>query len=389
MSERLPFTSETVPGAGAGPHSGPVPASGAASCDHAHEGARSWGGERLSRPTAPDLTATRRDTLTRRVRWIVVATITYNVIEAVVALVAGAAASSSALIAFGLDSVVEVLSAAAVAWQFSARTHALREQRERHAMRLIGVSFIGLAAMVTIDSLRSLFGGEEAQHSGVGIALAAVSLAIMPALSWFERRTGRELGSASAVADSKQTLLCTYLSAVLLVGLLLNSAVGWSWADPIAALVIAGIAVREGVQAWRGDGCCSPAELLADPGHTATGAHGCCESTPRTPRQNPPPMTTAAPLPIPPRRACGRGGGTPPPRNVRLPPRRRRTTVPRPVPRPGPAPGSGSPSSAVVARARAAPLLPIAAPEREAELDGTTRARHEIRPRTGVTSGVP
>nr|WP_245867250.1 cation transporter [Serinibacter salmoneus] len=242
----------------------------------------------MSRPTAPDLTATRRDTLTRRVRWIVVATITYNVIEAVVALVAGAAASSSALIAFGLDSVVEVLSAAAVAWQFSARTHALREQRERHAMRLIGVSFIGLAAMVTIDSLRSLFGGEEAQHSGVGIALAAVSLAIMPALSWFERRTGRELGSASAVADSKQTLLCTYLSAVLLVGLLLNSAVGWSWADPIAALVIAGIAVREGVQAWRGDGCCSPAELLADPGHTATGAHGCCESTPADAAAEPP-----------------------------------------------------------------------------------------------------
>jgi divalent metal cation (Fe/Co/Zn/Cd) transporter len=109
---------------------------------------------------------------------------------------------------------------------------------------------------VSVDAVRSLLGVGEAQHSTVGIALAAASLAVMPVLSWAQRRAGRELGSLSAVADSKQTLLCTYLSAVLLVGLLLNSTLGWSWADPIAALVIAVIAVREGVDAWKGDTCC-------------------------------------------------------------------------------------------------------------------------------------
>ena len=158
----------------------------------------------------------RRAVLRRRVRLIVGVTIGYNVVEAVVALVAGGIASSTALIAFGLDSVVEVLSAAAVAWQFAAADH---ERRERVAMRLIAVSFFGLAAFVGFDAIGSLLGRESAEHSPVGIVLAAVSLLVMPFLSWFERRTGRELGSRSAVADSKQTLLCTYLSAVLLAGL--------------------------------------------------------------------------------------------------------------------------------------------------------------------------
>jgi Cation efflux family len=120
--------------------------------------------------------------------------------------------------------------------------------------------------------VRSLFGTGEAQHSPVGLVLAAVSLAVMPLLSWAQRRAGRELGSRSAVADSKQTLLCTYLSAVLLVGLGLNWLFGWSWADPIAALVIAGVAVREGVEAWRGDRCCAPTHAL-DP--VEQGTCGC------------------------------------------------------------------------------------------------------------------
>ena len=162
----------------------------------------------------------RRAVLHRRVRWIVAGTITYNVLEAVIALTAGTIASSSALIGFGLDSIVEVLSAAAVAWQFAAPDP---HRREKVAMRVIAFSFFGLAAFVTVDAIRALLGAAEPEHSPVGIALAAVSLLIMPFLSWFERRTGRELGSASAVADSKQTLLCTYLSAVLLVGLVLNS----------------------------------------------------------------------------------------------------------------------------------------------------------------------
>jgi len=191
--------------------------------------------------------------LRRRVQMLVAGTITYNVVEAVVALSAGTAASSRALIGFGLDSVVEVMSAVAVAWQFSGADH---EARERNALRVIALSFFGLAAFVTVHSLQGLAAGDAADPSTVGIVLAASSLAVMPGLSWAQRRTGRELGSMSAVADSKQTLLCTYLSAVLLVGLVLNSLFGWSWADPVAALVIAAVAVREGVEAWRGHHCC-------------------------------------------------------------------------------------------------------------------------------------
>jgi divalent metal cation (Fe/Co/Zn/Cd) transporter len=207
----------------------------------------------LSLGPAPD----RRAQLARRIRLLVAATITYNVIEAIVALTAGTLASSTALIGFGLDSVIEVSSAAAVAWQFSAADHAVRDAREKTALRIIALSFFALAAYVTVDSVRALTGTGEAQHSTPGIVLAALSLAVMPFLSAAQRRAGRELGSASAVADSQQTLLCTYLSAVLLVGLLANSLLGWSWADPIAALVIAAVAVKEGRAAWRGDHCCA------------------------------------------------------------------------------------------------------------------------------------
>ncbi|UGU34585.1 cation transporter [Mycolicibacterium smegmatis] len=200
------------------------------------------------------LTPTRRAVLARRIRMFVAATITYNVIEAVVALTEGARVSSTALIGFGLDSVIEVSSAAAVAWQFAGRDP---EAREKVALRIVAFSFFGLATYVAVDAIRSLLGIGEAQHSTIGIALAALSLVIMPVLSYAQRRAGRELGSLSAVADSKQTLLCTYLSAVLLVGLLLNSIFGWSWADPIAGLAIAAVAVREGLEAWKGDTCCS------------------------------------------------------------------------------------------------------------------------------------
>ncbi|PNI09495.1 cation transporter [Arthrobacter sp. AFG7.2] len=199
-------------------------------------------------------TSERRAVLNRRIRLFAAATITYNVIEAVVALWAGNVADSAALIGFGLDSVIEVTSALALSWQFSSQDP---ERREHLTLRIIAISFFALAAFVAMDAVRSLTGGEEAQHSTPGIVIAALSLAIMPVLSWAQRRAGRELGSRTAVADSKQTLLCTYLSAVLLVGLVLNSTLGWWWADAGAALVIAGIAVREGINAWRGEACCS------------------------------------------------------------------------------------------------------------------------------------
>ena len=197
--------------------------------------------------------STRRGVLERRIRLLVADTIAYNVVEAVIALGEGARVSSSALIGFGLDSAIEVSSAAAVAWQFSAKDP---ETREKAALRFIAFSFFALALYVGVDSVLSLLGMGEARHSPIGIGLAAVSLVVMPVLSVAQRRAGRELGSLSAVADSKQTLLCTYLSAVLLIGLTLNALFGWSWADPVAALVIAAIAVREGFNALRGDPCC-------------------------------------------------------------------------------------------------------------------------------------
>lgn len=221
--------------------------------------------------TAATLSPTRKAVLQRRIRIVVGITITWNVIEASVALTAGKIASSAALIGFGLDSIVEVLSAAAVAWQFASP---FPEKRERIALRVIAVSFFALAAYVTVEALLSLFGLREPEHSTVGIVLAALSLAVMPFLSWFERRTGRELGSASAVADSNQTLICSYLSAALLVGLVLNSWLGWAWADSVAALVIAGFAVREGIEAWRGDACCAaPVSVLTG----ERSAEACCD----------------------------------------------------------------------------------------------------------------
>ncbi len=195
----------------------------------------------------------RRSVLTRRIRLFVAATIAYNVVEAAIALGEGTRVSSSALIGFGLDSAIEVSSAAAVAWQFSAKDP---ETREKAALRFIALSFFALAAYVSVDAVLSLLGMGEARPSVIGIGLAAASLVVMPVLSLAQRRAGRELGSLSAVADSKQTLLCTYLSAALLVGLTLNALFGWSWADPVAALAIAAIAAREGFNAWRGDPCC-------------------------------------------------------------------------------------------------------------------------------------
>jgi divalent metal cation (Fe/Co/Zn/Cd) transporter len=210
---------------------------------------------------APGNADDRRAILRRRVRMLVGATITYNVVEAAVAITAGIGASSVALIGFGLDSTIEVTSAAAVAWQFSAVDH---ETRERTALRVIAFSFFALATYVAFEGARSLLGGSDAEPSAPGLAIAALSLVIMPVLSLAQRRAGRELESATAVADSKQTLLCTYLSGVLLAGLALNAAFAWSWADPTAGFVIAALALREGIDAWRGDACCTPSRIPED-----------------------------------------------------------------------------------------------------------------------------
>jgi len=208
---------------------------------------------RPSRPLFTLLPPSRRAALVRRARLLAGASVAYNVVEAVVAIGSGRIADSTALVGFGLDSTVEVMSGLVILWQFG---HPVPEDREHLARRLIAVSFFALAAYVTVESVRAVVAREQPDTSVVGIALAALSLAVMPLLSHWQRHTGRELGSGAVVADGTQTLLCTYLSAVLLVGLLANALLGWWWLDPVAALVIAAVAVREGRSNWRGDACC-------------------------------------------------------------------------------------------------------------------------------------
>jgi divalent metal cation (Fe/Co/Zn/Cd) transporter len=201
------------------------------------------------------LDAPTADTLRRRGLGLEYVTIGWNVIEAAVAVAAGIAAGSIALVAFGFDSSIEVFAASVVVWQFCAelRGH-VDDDRERRALKLIAVTFFVLAAYVTTDAIRDVVVDEEAEASLVGIILASVSLVVMPTLAWLKRRTGRALNSSTLIADSAETFLCSWLSAVLLIGLLLNATVGWWWADPLAALGIAFLALREGIEAWHGDG---------------------------------------------------------------------------------------------------------------------------------------
>lgn len=221
------------------------------------------------------LSAADRSRLGRRAQLLAAASVAYNGVEAVIAIAAGLAAGSVALIGFGLDSMVEVSSGLIILWQFR---HRLPESRERQALRLMAVSFFALAAYVGFESLRALLSSHDPEASPVGIGLAVASLAIMPFLSWAQRRTGRALGSNAVVADSTQTLLCTYLSVVLLAGLVLNATLGWSWADPVAGLVIAAVAVREGLEAWRGEACgCGP--VSAGPAPSVTGVETGCACT--------------------------------------------------------------------------------------------------------------
>jgi divalent metal cation (Fe/Co/Zn/Cd) transporter len=220
------------------------------------------GGELVTESALPQIPlgtiSRRRAQLALRAQLLAGASVAYNVIEAVLAISWGRAADSAALVGFGLDSTVEVASGLVILWQFR---HQVPESREHTARRLIAVSFFALAAYVTADSLTALATGQRPDTAPLGIALAATSLAVMPLLSWAQRRTGRELGSGSVVADSTQTLLCTYLSAVLLLGLLANAFLGWWWLDSVAALVIAAVAVREGLENWRGEDCCTPGIL--------------------------------------------------------------------------------------------------------------------------------
>jgi len=200
---------------------------------------------------------TQRARLVRRGRILEYFTIGYNSLEGLIAILAGLIAGSIALVGFGFDSLIEVTSGVALLWRLHADVDEdRREKVEAISLRIVGVCFVALALYVTIDSVKSLLQHEVPNESLVGIILAAVSLVVMPLLVKAKRKVARGINSGALMADSKQTELCTYLSAILLVGLLLNALFGWWWADPIAALVMAPIIVKEGIEALRGETCC-------------------------------------------------------------------------------------------------------------------------------------
>ena len=198
-----------------------------------------------------------RADLIRRGRHLEYFTIGYNSLEGLIAVVAGLFAGSIALVSFGFDSLIEVTSGSILLWRLHADVNEERRERvEAISLRIVGALFVLLALYVTYDSVKSLIRREAPNESLVGIVLAAVSLVIMPLLVRAKRRVARAINSGALMADSKQTELCTYLSAILLAGLLLNALLGWWWADPIAALIMVPIIVKEGIEALRGETCC-------------------------------------------------------------------------------------------------------------------------------------
>ncbi len=209
----------------------------------------------------PTTTSTARSELLRRARALAAFTVAWNVAEGIVAIVAAVVAGSRALGGFGLDSAVESISATVLLWRIGAerRDPERAERVERTAARLIGASFLVLAAFVGVEAIRSLVGRHEPAASPVGIALTALSLVVMPVLARRKRAVAIELGSRAAKADSAQTQACAWLSAVVLVGLVLNAVLGWWWADPVAALGVVALLIREGRQALVAehiDDCC-------------------------------------------------------------------------------------------------------------------------------------
>jgi divalent metal cation (Fe/Co/Zn/Cd) transporter len=203
----------------------------------------------------PSLRAAERARLVRRARLLAWGGNAWHFVEFGIAIGAGIAASSIALVGFGIDSLIEALAGFVILWRFAA-TRAHSETAERRAQQLIAVSFFVLAAYVSVEAVRTLVGGDHPQVSWVGIGLAAFTALTMPLLARAKRRVGRQLGSAATVGEGSQSMVCAYLSVALLVGLLANALAGWWWADPAAALVIAAVALREGRESWKGEACC-------------------------------------------------------------------------------------------------------------------------------------
>lgn len=201
--------------------------------------------------------ATRRSDLVARGLWLNYVTLAYNSLEGIIAIIAGTMAGSVALIGFGFDSVIEVTASVAAQWRLRADVLiARRERAERFSLRIIGASFLALAAYVAWEGATSLWFRERPDESRLGIALAALSLVVMPLLARAKRRVATGLASGALAADAQQTTLCAYLSAILLGGLALNALLGWWWADPVAALIMVPIIAREGIEGLRGRSSC-------------------------------------------------------------------------------------------------------------------------------------
>lgn len=209
----------------------------------------------VEQPRSPGPSNEERSRLVRTARLLAWGGNAWHVAEFLIAVGAGLAASSIALIGFGIDSVVEGAAGFVILWRFSGK-RAESERAEQRAQRFIALSYFALAAYVTIESIGTLVGSDHPDVSWIGIGLAAFTAPTMPLLSRAKRRVGHQLGSRATESEGGQNMLCAYLSVALLVGLLLNAMFGWWWADPIAALVIAAVAVNEGLEGWRGEDCC-------------------------------------------------------------------------------------------------------------------------------------
>jgi divalent metal cation (Fe/Co/Zn/Cd) transporter len=207
----------------------------------------------LVAPRRP-LDPTERQRLVRRAKLLAWSGNAWHVVEFGIAVGAGVAAGSIALVGFGVDSLIESLAGFIIIWRFASR-RSLSETAERRAQQLVAASYAILVVYIVVEATRSLVVGDQPEASWVGIGLAAFTAPTMPLLARAKRRVGRQLGSAATVSEAEQNQICAYLSIALLVGLLSNALLGWWWADPAAALVIAGIAAREGVESWKGDGC--------------------------------------------------------------------------------------------------------------------------------------
>jgi divalent metal cation (Fe/Co/Zn/Cd) transporter len=209
---------------------------------------------------APDITRARYDGLARRVKLLSWLSLAWMTIEGIVAIAAGIVASSIALVGFGLDSAIEGLASVIIIWRFTG-SRVFSHAAEERAQKLVAAQFFLLAPYVSFESLKSLIGGEHPDVSWVGVGLAVGSVILMPILGIAKQRLADQMGSAATAGEGRQNMLCAYLAGALLVGLLGNALVGAWWLDPAVGLLIAGVAVNEGVEAWRGEGCCVSSPL--------------------------------------------------------------------------------------------------------------------------------